>query len=52
MKLFLILMGLILTITILLALHTEDIFISLVAYMYLSMGALVISKKYKLKENE
>ncbi|MCQ9293267.1 hypothetical protein NQ040_04920 [Staphylococcus cohnii] len=52
MKLYLLLMSLIITITILLALHTEDIFISFVTYMYLSMGALVLSKKFKLKEHE
>ncbi len=52
MRLYLLLMSLIIPITILLGLHTKDIFISLATYMYLSMGAIVISKKYKLKENE
>ncbi|WP_347090758.1 hypothetical protein [Staphylococcus ureilyticus] len=52
MKLYLLLMSLIITITILLALHTEDIFISFATYMYLSIGALLLSKKYNLKENE
>lgn len=52
MKLYLLLMSLIITITILLALHTEDIFISFATYMYLSIGALLLSKKFKLKENE
>ncbi|MDW4166523.1 hypothetical protein QI060_06945 [Staphylococcus saprophyticus] len=52
MGLYSILMTLITTITILIALTFEDIYVSFVIFGLLSIIAIPVSDQYKLKENE